>query len=103
MTPETVLNAQWHAATSAELTEVERKRPFMLLRPRMFPDGNQWCALYGDDLMSGVCGFGATPELAAQAFDHAWHNEKVPEVLKEEVYDCPIHGPIGTNDVCPRC
>jgi len=50
----------------------EAARPFYLLRPRVFPDGNQWCALYGDDLQSGVCGFGNTPAKAADAFDKEW-------------------------------
>ena len=30
-----------------------------------FKDGNQWCCLYGKDLMSGIVGFGDTPYLAA--------------------------------------
>ena len=30
-----------------------------------FKDGNQWCCLYGKDLMSGIAGFGDTPYLAA--------------------------------------
>lgn len=25
-----------------------------------FKDGNQWCILVGDDLQSGICGFGET-------------------------------------------
>lgn len=67
-----ILNQQWNAAHMAELVEMERIRPFMLLRPRIFPDGNQWCALYGTNLQEGVCGFGDTPEKAAEAFDKAW-------------------------------
>jgi len=74
---QSVLNAQWNAASMAEAVECERKRPFMLLKPRMFPDGNQWCALYGENLQEGVAGFGDTPEQAAIAFDIAWLNEKV--------------------------
>lgn len=53
----------------------EMRRPFMLLRPKIYPDGNQWCALYGDNIQDGVCGFGETPEKAAQAFDLAWRND----------------------------
>ena len=69
---QSVLNQQWNAAHTAEMVEMERMRPFMLLRPRIYPDGNQWCALYGEDLQSGICGFGDTPEKAALAFDKAW-------------------------------
>lgn len=47
-------------------------RPFYLLRPRVFPDGNQWCALYGDNLQEGVAGFGDTPAKAAHQFDVKW-------------------------------
>lgn len=46
--------------------------PHVRMRPRVFPDGNQWCCLYGDDLMVGVVGFGDTPEMACSAFDKAW-------------------------------
>lgn len=54
----------------------QQQRPFMLLRPRISLDGNQWCALYGENLQDGVAAFGDTPEKAAIAFDLAWLNEK---------------------------
>lgn len=47
-------------------------RPHVLMRPKVYPDGDRWCALYGDDLQSGVCGFGASPEKACEAFDVVW-------------------------------
>jgi hypothetical protein len=53
----------------------EALRPFNQLKPKVFPDGNQWCALYGDNLQDGVCAFGDTPNKAAIAFDIAWLNE----------------------------
>jgi hypothetical protein len=31
-------------------TESERQRPHVLMRPKLFPDGDRWCALYGADL-----------------------------------------------------
>lgn len=71
-----VLNAQWNAAMQADLVERERARPFMLLRPSMFPDGNAWCALYGEDLQMGVAGFGDTPETAAADFDNNWRTQR---------------------------
>ncbi len=46
--------------------------PHVLMRPKIQMDGNQWCALYGENLMEGVAGFGDTPELAMVAFDKAW-------------------------------
>jgi hypothetical protein len=56
--------------------ESDLRRPFVLLRPRMFIDGNQWCALYGDNLQDGVAGFGDTPDLASHAFDKEWNWRK---------------------------
>jgi hypothetical protein len=69
----------------AESVELERLRPFFLLRPRVFPDGNQWCALYGDNLQEGVCAFGDTPAKAATQFDIEWLNAKAgPPAQTEE-------------------
>lgn len=31
----------------------EQRRPFVQLRPRVFLDGNMWCALYGDNIQDG--------------------------------------------------
>lgn len=53
--------------------------PHTRMRPRVFPDGTKWCALLGDDLMSGVSGFGDTPEEACAEFDKAWSNGRTPE------------------------
>ena len=50
----------------------EQQRPCVLFRPSIYVDGNQWCALYGDDLQSGVAGFGDSPALAMQDFDKHW-------------------------------
>lgn len=49
-----------------------RLSPHYLYKPRLFPDGDHWCALLGDDIQIGVCGFGDTPETAMRAFDKAW-------------------------------
>lgn len=46
--------------------------PHVRLRPRLFIDGTQWCALYGENLQDGVAGFGASPELAMLDFDRAY-------------------------------
>lgn len=53
----------------------EQERPFVLLKPKLYPDGNQWCALYGDDLQNGLSAFGTTPAEAAAAFDVAWFKQ----------------------------
>ena len=49
-------------------------RPSYLLKPKLSIDGNQWCALYGENLQDGVAGFGDTPEAAFADFDKAWRN-----------------------------
>jgi hypothetical protein len=66
-----VLNAQMNAALAAAA-------PHVLMRPRLFVDGNQYCALYGDDLVDGCAGFGDTPAAAMDAFDRAWATAKPP-------------------------
>jgi hypothetical protein len=47
-------------------------RPSVVWRPRIFIDGNAWCALYGENLQDGVAGFGDSPADAMYAFDKAW-------------------------------
>ena len=50
----------------------EQQRPSVLFRPQISKDGNQWCALYGDNLQDGVAGFGDSPDLAMRDFDKNW-------------------------------
>lgn len=65
----------------------EMQRPAVLFRPSLYADGGQWCALYGDDIQSGVCGFGETPEAAMAAFDRAWHEEHTPDKTRRDRID----------------
>ncbi len=66
-------NVLHEAALAAQTAEMERLRPSMQLRPRLFIDGNQWCALYGENLQDGVAGFGNSPHEAMLDFDKEWH------------------------------
>ena len=50
----------------------QMKRPCVLFRPSLYVDGDQWCAIYGEDLQSGVAGFGSSPEKAMENFDENW-------------------------------
>lgn len=50
--------------------------PSTLFRPKLSIDGDQWCALYGDNLQEGVAGFGDTPAKAIQDFDKRWMHQK---------------------------
>lgn len=76
-TEQGVLNGQWNAAEMAFRAECLRASPHVLMRPRLYPDGNQWCALYGDNLQEGVAGFGDTPELAGADFDKNWSSQRL--------------------------
>ena len=49
------------------------EEPSVLYRPQLTVDGNQWCALYGIDLQSGVAGFGDSPYLAMCDFNKNWY------------------------------
>jgi len=51
--------------------------PSTHLLPRLFPDGDRWCALYGDDLQCGLAGFGKTPEGAMADFDYAFRTKQL--------------------------
>lgn len=47
--------------------------PHRVFVPTVTTDGNKWCALYGENLQEGVCGFGDTPALAVKDFDSNWY------------------------------
>lgn len=51
----------------------EHARPCAVYKPRIFIDGDQWCALYGENLQDGVAGFGKSPADAMWDFDAAWN------------------------------
>ncbi|WP_368647923.1 hypothetical protein [Castellaniella ginsengisoli] len=60
------------AADAQRVAALEGMRPCVLYRPRLSVDGDQWCALYGEDLQSGVAGFGDSPAAAMLDFDANW-------------------------------
>lgn len=59
-------------ANEAQATLMWWRRPSVLYRPRLSRDGDQWCALLGDNLQEGLAAFGTSPEGAMLAFDKAW-------------------------------
>lgn len=68
-------NISHHAEMSANAVQcaaAEYERPSVLFRPKLSIDGNQWCALYGDNLQDGVSGFGDSPADAMWDFDRQW-------------------------------
>lgn len=60
----------------------EIQRPSVLYRPTISADGMEWCALLGEDLMTGVCGFGKTPAEAMAAFDRAFWKGATPAATR---------------------
>ena len=54
----------------------EMQRPSVLYRPSIGMDGDKWCALYGDDLIHGISGFGDTPAEAMLDFDKNWREQQ---------------------------
>ena len=46
---------------------------FAMLKPKFYLDGNQWCVLYGDNLQSGVAGFGDSLHKAILDFNVQWY------------------------------
>ena len=50
----------------------EMQRPSVIFKPALSIDGNSWCALYGDNLQTGVAGFGDSPNKAMLEFDKEW-------------------------------
>lgn len=69
-------------ASEFETVAHEMQRPFVLLKPTISIDGDMWCVLYGDDLQSGVAGFGKTPERASYDFDKNWKNSELKQAAK---------------------
>jgi hypothetical protein len=66
----------WHAQQIAETIKAAvslYEEPSVLYRPSLSVDGNQWCALYGENLQSGVAGFGDSPYLAMVNFNKNWY------------------------------
>ena len=71
---ETLISQSKHNAA----IEAEEMNLVALLRPRVFIDGNQWCVLYGENIMDGVAGFGDSPILAVYDFNKAWRKKIAP-------------------------
>lgn len=71
-----VMNAYVYAAEGAGAAIKDAASqytlPSVMFRPRLSIDGNEWCALYGDNLQDGVAGFGDSPADAMWDFDKNW-------------------------------
>ena len=76
-------NAICHAASMAgenvRIVVAEYARPCVVWKPKLYVEGNQWCALLGDNLQDGVSGFGDSPADAMWDFDKQWF-AKLPTI-----------------------
>lgn len=79
-----------------------------------YRDGNMWCFLWGDDLHSGIAGFGETVQKAVYAFSKAYSSEiltapppikinnedKIKSIITESIWECTrvtTHFPNGST------
>jgi len=42
-----------------------------------YADGDQWCVLWGENIQSGIAGFGDTPAAATEAFERAMYQKRI--------------------------
>jgi len=54
-------------------SEKQEYNLFSMLKPKIYRDQTQWCVLLGDDIISGICGFGDTPYKAILDFNLSFH------------------------------
>ena len=66
------------ACRAIQNAAAQYERPSAVYRPKLSVDGNQWCALYGDNLQDGVAGFGKSPADAMWNFDQEWNKRLTP-------------------------
>jgi hypothetical protein len=60
--------------TKQQDTIIESKLSCEHLEIKVFRDGDQWCAMHGENPMIGIQGFGDTPNQAVVAFDLEYRN-----------------------------
>ena len=61
------------SARSQTAQEQQEFNLFAMLKPSIQIDGNQYCVLYGEDLQSGIAGFGDSPHMAVMDFNAQWY------------------------------
>lgn len=60
----------------------EQFKMFSMLKPKLFQDGNQWCCLYGENIIEGIVGFGESPVKAISQWNNEWYNQLPKEEKK---------------------
>lgn len=73
------------AGAAIQVAAASHERPSVLYRPSLTVDGNQWCAIYGENLQDGVAGFGNSPADAMWDFDRNWVRGIAPKAAQPNV------------------
>ncbi len=73
-----------HISRMYTIGEAAEMNLFLLLKPTLQQDGDQWCVLYGDDLQVGIVGFGDTPRKAIREWTKEWDKKAVVAPKREE-------------------
>jgi hypothetical protein len=64
-----------HQEKMNAIVEQEEFSKFVMMKPKLYKDGDKWCCLYGEDQMSGLVGFGDSPYLAILDWNNAWYKQ----------------------------
>ncbi len=78
MAANAIAHEAWCAGQALQQVAAEYARPSVVWKPKLYHDGDQWCALLGENIQEGVVGFGESPETAMWAFDNAWREKLAP-------------------------
>lgn len=58
-----------HQSIMNALIEAEEMNLVAIFKPKIYKDGIAWCVLLGEDIQTGVVGFGETPRKAIMDFN----------------------------------
>jgi hypothetical protein len=89
-----------------EYLGVAAQSPFLIYKPKIFKDGDLWCALLGDSLQEGVVGFGVCPEDAKLDFDYNWFGNHYHECGRNNthrMFHRHSNNEISHVHVCEKC
>lgn len=75
MAANAICHAAQMAGEEARVSAAEYARPSVVYKPRIYIDGDKYCALYGENIQDGVSGFGDSPANAMFDFDRNWHKK----------------------------
>lgn len=57
---------------------------FSILKPKYYIDGDKWCVLLGENIQTGICGFGNTLLAAIHNFGEEIEYKKCKKPTKED-------------------